>query len=82
MSTNFSIPLNGRDPSTLLEKAKAEAASHSFTFSGDDHSGNFAGKGVSGAYAVSQSDVVVSIDKKPFFLPMSVIESAVNELFS
>ena len=80
MSKTFTI--EAKEPiETLLERAKATAARHSATLSGDTKKGTFAGSGVKGTYETEGSTIHITITDKPFVAPMSMVESKIREFF-
>ena len=50
-------------------------------FSGDEQSGRFSGKGVDGIYKVGNSNITITITKKPALYPASAVKSAIEEYF-
>jgi len=81
MSHKFTINLTC-SATEALDKAKCAVESSGGQLTGDTVSGNFSGSGVIGVYQMSGSDVTITITKKPFIAPMSLIESKVREFFS
>lgn len=75
---NFNIPFSG-DPEVILEKAKHAVEKQSGNFTGDTNSGSFDvsffGQSVAGSYTVSGSELNIVVDRKPFMVPCSAIES-------
>ncbi len=75
---NFNIPFSG-DPETILGKARKAVESQSGEFNGDLNSGSFSvsvfGNSIAGSYTVNGNDLNIIIDKKPFMIPCSAIES-------
>lgn len=51
-------------------------------FVGNDSSGSFAGSGVKGEYQVIGEDVHITITKKPFIVPYSIVESKIRNYFN
>lgn len=80
MSKQFAIPMTG-DPAALLARAKAAAAQGGIALEGDTEAGTFAGSGVEGAYRRDGTTMHVTIDKKPFFAPWSMVESRLRGFF-
>jgi hypothetical protein len=80
MARSFAVKLTG-SPEALVEKAKKAAAENSAAFSGDTQAGSFSAGGVEGSYKISGDVVAVTISKKPFYAPWSMVESYVREFF-
>ena len=51
------------------------------TFSGDEQSGRFSGKGVDGIYKIGESAIIITITKKPALYPVSSVKSAIENYF-
>ena len=51
------------------------------TFTGDEKSGRFSGKGVSGIYEVGNSSIRITITQKPALYPASAVKSAIEDYF-
>jgi len=81
MATTFSISFEG-DPVQLVKRAKQIAAQNHVQFDGDEHSGNFSGDGVAGTYTVQEHTVTVTINRKPFYITMAMIQSHVQQFFA
>lgn len=77
-SCNFSIPFIG-DASIILNRAKTAVTGQGGVFEGNETSGNFNvtvfGNTIQGSYQVSQQDLNIIIDSKPFFVPCGTIEN-------
>ena len=75
---NFSIPYQG-SPDKMINKAKAAVQSQGGTFNGDNNAGNFQvsvfGNSIAGSYSVTEINLNIVIDSKPFLIPCSAIES-------
>lgn len=80
MSHSFQITLS-QDPATVVESVRKLLTESGSEFSGDSSSGSFSGSGVKGLYHVTGSVVTITITKKPFMAPMSLVESKVREYF-
>lgn len=80
MSKTFTIQAN-EPMDQLLERAKATAARHNATLTGDTSSGTFAGSGVKGTYQTEGSTIHITITDKPFVAPMSMVESKIRDFF-
>ena len=66
----------------MLKRAKDEAGKSGATVTGDTSSGKFSGSGVEGTYKVVGDSVEITIEKKPFIVPMSLVESKVRKFFA
>ena len=77
----FKIKVN--NVASALEKAKQAFKKTGGSFSGDNIKGEFSGKGVSGRYSVlTGGEVLVIIDKKPFFAPDNMVEEKIKKFFA
>ena len=52
------------------------------TFSGDEKSGEFSGRGVEGNYKAGSDAILITITKKPAFYPVAAVKSAIADYFS
>lgn len=68
-------------PTDLLSYLKNEVETNSGMFDGDTFNGTFSGKGIKGEYSVLGNVVSVSIVKKPFIVPMSLVEKEIRRYF-
>jgi hypothetical protein len=76
----FAVPA-GVTADALLDKVRAAARAKNIAFAGDAASGSF--KGVAqGSYKVEGQSVVVTVEKKPGFVPWGMVESALRDLFA
>jgi len=50
-------------------------------FLGDEYSGKFSGKGVTGVYTTDNSSVKITITKKPALYPVSAVKSVIENYF-
>ena len=80
MPESFSFPITVT-PKQAVEKAKAAAEKEGATFEGNSKEGKFSALGVVGSYEIRGSVVEVEILEKPFFAPLSIIESKIKSLF-
>ena len=80
MARSFEVKLTS-SPEALVEKAKKAAAENNAAFSGDTQAGSFSGGGVEGSSRINGDVIAVTISKKPFYAPWSVVESYVREFF-
>lgn len=76
----FALP-SGVPVETLLERVKATAKEKNIVFVGDAASGSFKGL-AQGSYRVDGPSIVVTVDKKPGFVPWGMVESALKDLFT
>ena len=72
-------PENGRLPTLAL--LEAEAKKHDVKFSIEGQQGAFSGYGFAGTVVLEQDSVIVTITKKPFLVPESVVRKKVAEVF-
>lgn len=80
MSKMFEFKLS-QASSELLPKAKAMAQANGVHLVGDHQCGRFSGRGVEGAYRVDGDRMAIRIQKKPFIMPWSLIESTFRSFF-
>jgi hypothetical protein len=81
MARAFTIKVR-ESPQVLVEKARKAAQENEATFSGDIQAGSFCGSGVEGRYEIAGDTITVTIDKKPFYAPWSVVETQVKGFFA
>ena len=67
---------------TLVNRAKQTAVQNHVQFDGDEHSGNFSGDGVAGTYTVQGHTVTVTINRKPFYVTMAMIQNQLQQFFA
>ena len=80
MSEGFSFQLT-QAPEQAIERAKAAAVKDGASFEGDSAGGTFSAMGVVGSYRITGDVVDVDISERPFFAPLSIIESKIKSLF-
>lgn len=80
MSECFSFQLT-QAPELAIEKAKAAAEKEGASFEGDTTEGKFSAMGVVGSYRITGDVVDVDISERPFFAPLSIVESKIKSLF-
>jgi len=51
------------------------------TFSGDEKSGRFSGRGVEGLYSVGSNSIKITVIRKPALYPVSAVKSAIEDYF-
>jgi len=82
MAYTFTINLTGKDIATEINKIKAGMAGTGGTFVGDTQAGTFSGSGVIGNYHVTAgAQIEITITKKPFIAPMSLVERKIRSYF-
>ncbi len=81
MPETFSFKLT-RPPHEAVEKARIEAEKEGADFQGDATGGRFSALGVVGSYQISGDTVEVTILERPFFAPLSLVESKIKSLFA
>lgn len=80
MPDSFSFPIT-LAPEVAVERARAAAQKEGHFFEGDPEEGKFSALGVVGSYRIRANVVEVEISEKPFFAPLSIIESKIRSLF-
>ena len=70
------------DVKAKLGEAKELARQKKIAFIGDDKGGIIDGGGFAGTYSVAGQDVEITITKKPFFAPASLVESSIKKFFA
>jgi len=81
MPFSFEIPKPQNIKKTLLS-TRQKIISGGGTFSGDDQSGRFSGKGVDGIYHAGDSSIRITIIKKPALYPESAVQTAIEDYFT
>ena len=76
----FSIPI--ANPQESFEKAKSAVKNANAHLSGDCNAGSFGGSGLDGSYVFENGQLNITINKKPFIVPESIIKSKVSEFFA
>lgn len=78
MACSFTISFNGT-ASALVASMRSKVLGGNGQFDGDDSSGKIAinamGSTIEGRYGISGNEIAVTIDRKPFFVSCSMIES-------
>lgn len=80
MPFSFEISKPPNIKSTLIS-AKQKIITSGGTFSGDEQSGRFSGKGVDGIYSAGSSSIKITITKKPMMYPITSVKSAIENYF-
>ena len=70
-----------RPAEAVLHEARLRMAQNGGTFEGDAASGTFVVKGVQGNYEIQGTTLIVTVTKKPFLIPMGLVESIVRSQF-
>ena len=65
----------------FLSEAQQVAKENNATLTGDSQSGQFSHEKVKGTYKIENSVAHVTITKKPWYAPWSVVESEVRSFF-
>ena len=81
MAFSFEIP-KPADIKKTAASTKKKIIDSGGTFSGDEKSGIFSGRGVEGNYIVESSVILITITKKPVFYPVAAVKSAIEDYFS
>jgi len=76
----FSVPIG--NPQESFEKAKNAISKAGASVKGDCNAGSFSGSGLEGSYVYENGSLNITINKKPFIAPESLIKSKVKEFFS
>ena len=61
---------------------KEKMTQNSMHFEGNEKTGSFKGSGIEGTYEIKKNQVLVLINKKPFYIPESLVESKFKDYFS
>ena len=77
MVKTFKARLN-QTPDTLYSNAKKLAGEFGARFKGNSCSGNFSGFGVEANYRVVDGFSYITITKKPFIYPWSLVENQIR----
>ncbi|MCL1859366.1 MAG: hypothetical protein FWF92_09050 [Oscillospiraceae bacterium] len=80
MPFSFEISKPQNIKSTLIT-TRQKIINSGGTFSGDDQSGKFTGKGVEGIYRVGNSAIIITITQKPALYPAAAVKSAIENYF-
>ena len=82
MACSFSFPFTG-DASSLTASIRRKVLAGNGQFGGDDSTGNFAleaiGASIAGVYAINGNEIMITIQKKPFFLSCNMIRDYVSQ---
>jgi len=78
----FSFEINKpQDIKKTLLSTRRKIMNGGGTFSGNEESGRFSGRGVDGIYFVGDSSVKITITKKPPLYPEASVRNAIWEYF-
>ena len=80
MAFSFEVPKPQNINKTLLS-TRQKIISGGGSFSGDERSGKFSGKGVAGVYYVGDPAIRIIITKKPALYPVSSVKGAIENYF-
>jgi hypothetical protein len=80
MSETFRFQIT-QTPEAAVEKARAAAEKEEALFEGDAQAGKFSALGVVGTYRIRGDVVEVELSERPFFAPLSIVESKIKSLF-
>ena len=81
MHQTFTLSFQG-DPVAMVKRAKQIAAQNHVQFEGNEHTGTFSGDGVAGGYTVNGQIVTITIDRKPFYVTVAMIQSHLQQFFA
>jgi hypothetical protein len=81
MAKEFKIQLQ-YPADQIINKINNAATKHGIDFEGNEHSGNFSGKGVNGSYKTLGQQMIITIDKKPAIIPWTVVEEMIVSFFN
>jgi hypothetical protein len=85
MAYSFEIPIKDQ-PESLIDRAKSTIEGADGAFAGDTRTGAFAVPAkigtVEGTYTIEDNILKVTITKKPFIAPYSMIEDALRRYLS
>lgn len=81
MACSFTIPFAGA-ASSLVATIRGKILANTGSFSGDDTTGNFSieaiGASIQGAYVINGNEIMIDIQKKPFFVSCNMIKDYVT----
>jgi hypothetical protein len=81
MAQTYTFPIPaGAKAEELVAKAREAGRGKGIALVGDGKKGTFKGT-ADGSYEVVGGDLVITVDRKPGFVPWGVIESALKGLF-
>ena len=75
----FEVP-DGTDTEALLKRASQRAREVGITIEGDVNGGTFTGT-AEGRYTVDDASVRLEVEKKPAFVPWSLVEKGLAKAF-
>ena len=81
MAFSFTIDLTGAHIPAVLSQVRTQIIANKGTFEGDDSAGKFSGSGVVGNYTRTGSVITITITKKPFIAPESLVKSKIKTYF-
>jgi hypothetical protein len=81
MACSFTIPFAGT-PGSLVTTLRSKMLANNGSFGGDDTTGNFSvqaiGATIDGTYVINGNEIMISIQKKPFFVSCNMIRDYVS----
>lgn len=80
MAFSFDIPKPDDIRKTAI-MTREKIISGGGTFSGDETSGRFSGRGVEGIYSVGSNSIKITVLRKPALYPVSAVKSAIEDYF-
>jgi len=79
--TTIEVPFSG-PIDRLLDRAAREAAANGVRFSGNSKSGMMESTDVKLGYEVHDRTILFIVEEKPFWVPLTMIESRIKEWLS
>ena len=76
--TQIEVPFTG-PIDRLLDRAAREAAANGVKFSGNSRNGRMESPDVTLSYEVNGRTIIFTVEDKPFWVPVSMIESKIKE---
>ena len=81
MSQTFKVIVNS-STEEFMAKAHKLAREHGALLTGDNRSGSFSASGVNGEYSMADNTVSITVTKKPFCVPWSMVEKRAKDFFT
>ena len=82
MACSFTISFTGT-ASSLVDNIRSKILANNGSFGGDDTTGNFSiqaiGATTEGSYAITGNEMMITIQRKPFFVSCNMIKNYVIE---
>jgi hypothetical protein len=76
MAKTFTYTIT-EDPHQLISKIKQIASEKGINVSGDHQQGSLSGKGINADYALQDSTLTITVQKKPLIVPWSMVDKLV-----